>query len=108
MNNETFIACKDGGYKDFTGVIMWGDNEGIVENACFKLEEYPSSKIILFYSGVWLNGVWKEGVWKKGIWRDGIWEDGIWKNGLWEGGTWKNGIDSYSNFRLVSPNYWTK
>ena len=97
MSKKTGIACEEGEYKDFSGIIFWGDNEGVVENATFDLEEWIFSKAIVFKKGIWENGVleygtWEDGTWKNGIWESGAWNGGIWKNGIWENGAWGGGI----------------
>jgi len=88
---ENGIACEAGEYKDFSGIIIWGDNESVVENATFNLEEYPTLKLITFHSGVWHDGIWWGGTWENGIWESGTWEDGNWKNGIWNHGKWLKG-----------------
>ena len=117
------MACEAGEYENFTGIIMWGNNEGVVKDACFKLEEWIKSEAIVFYSGVWLNGIWDygiwmngtweyggwhNGIWKGGTWKTGNWVKGIWEDGIWESGTWEEGIDGNSKSHLNSPNLWKK
>ena len=107
MKNENGIACGSGKYNNFTGVIMWGKTEGAVENACFKLEEFPFM-FVVFYSGVWENGVWDNGYLYGGTWHDGIWRSGVWKGGIWEAGDWEEGLDSRGELHLDSPNLWNE
>ena len=92
MNNKSGVACEEGEYKDFTGIIMWGETEGVVENATFVLSDLKFAKAIVFHSGVWENGYWGYGTWESGIWRNGTWKKGIWKGGIWKDGNWKRGI----------------
>ena len=128
MSKENGIACEAGKYENFNGVIMWGKTEGVVENACFKLEVSNGFKFVTFHSGVWENGVWDNGYWQDGSWKNGVWENGIWKNGTWKDGTWmygawelgtwgggiwkdgvwERGIDSGGKLHLDSPNRWRR
>jgi len=91
MSEKTGIACEGGEYKDFSGIIMWGGTEGVVENATFIIAECFGLKLIIFYLGTWVSGIWEYGSWKRGLWKDGVWENGIWEDGIWENGTWKDG-----------------
>jgi len=120
MNNENGIVCEKGEYKDFTGIILWGDNEGVVENACFKLDLEVRSgfKFVTFHSGIWKNGIWENGFWLNGTWKNGIWKDGTWLNGTWENGGWHrgnwhnglwlNGADKQGKDSLDNPNLWKR
>ena len=97
MKNENGIACESGKYNNFTGVIMWGKTEGVVENACFKIEVINGFKFVTFHYGVWQNGFWGggrfvNGTWKNGVWNYGTWENGTWENGIWNYGTWADGV----------------
>lgn len=108
------IACSDGKYNNFTGVIMWGYTEAVVKNATFYLSadiEKEGRNILwhngiwqtgylnygIWYKGIWVNGTWNNGYWFQGIWKAGTWESGVWKsgtweNGIWKAGTWENGV----------------
>ena len=98
MKKESGIACENGKYKNFTGVIMWGDNEAVVEDASFRLDNSKMGfKYVSFLSGFWINGTfdyghWYGGTWQNGVWKYGVWYGGTWKNGVWRGGTWGNGV----------------
>ena len=96
MSEKTGVACEVGEYKDFTGIIMWGNNESVVENADFGLGGTPFFKFTSFYSGVWDNGYWYSGTWKDGTWEDGVWMDG----------TWEEGVDRLGKIVLKSPDLW--
>ena len=92
------IANERGSYKNFTGMIFWGENEAIVKNATFDLYDDGSIyyRCIKFMSGDWQNGYfwfgsWYGGIWESGTWRNGHWFKGVWKNGTWEHGTWFDG-----------------
>lgn len=107
------VACAEGKYRNFTGVILWGDTEGIVKGSHFTLgHDNNKNAIVNFHGGVWLDGVWNYGIWesgiwrkgvwrngewKRGVWKDGIWKDGIWRDGTWKDGTWKNGVWHHGN-----------
>lgn len=129
MNNESGIAYEEREYHNFTGVIMWGENEGIVESANFRLILSENSICYIeFFSGIWKKGVWLHGVWQGGTWEDGrwergLWDNGIWKNGVWEygtwyggtwyggiwkGGIWYGGVDRNGKFHKTSPVRWRK
>ena len=91
------LAVDEGKYgfddeNGFTGMIMYGDNEALVENARFYLKKYRGKRIIGWVSGVWKDGTFSDGIWQDGIWKDGTWDGGIWYNGTWENGTWKRGL----------------
>jgi len=102
-NMSYSVVCEVGIYENFTGVIMWGETEGAVENASFRLDNSSAGfKCVYFLSGFWINGtfdygywyggIWQNGIWKRGNWKYGTWENGIWENGIWWDGIWKSGI----------------
>lgn len=112
------VACEEGHYRNFSGLIMWGWNEARVVNASFHLNENGT---VNFFKGKWYGGVWEGGTWIGGIfcsgvwvwgdWHGGIWRNGTWEWGTWYGGTWKKGkwIDGLNaNFKTMklSPNKW--
>ena len=75
MGKKTGIACEAGRYENFSGVIMWGETEGVVENAKFVLRECGYVFDIWFLGGTWITGVFAKGAWFHGEWRDGVFKD---------------------------------
>lgn len=125
MSEKTGIACEEGEYENFTGIIMWGDNEGVVENADFKLDtrfltkslsmlaKPNNEKRITFRKGIWENGIWKDGIWNSGYWnfgewKNGTWHDGYWRGSTWEDGKWVTGKDKNDAEHKISPDKWGK
>lgn len=117
LASDQNIANEEGMYKNFTGTIDWGETQGQVRNATFRLNDYAKDKSVSFENGVWQNGTMHYGVFKNGTWKNGtakgvdfwhhaIWEKGIFdiakdrygnvsgmfRGGTWKNGTWKNGI----------------
>ena len=138
MSEKPRIACEWGEYKDFSGIIFWGANEGVVEKATFNLYGFRGDGRVVFFGGDWLNGVvrdmywvggswyggiwysgiwnrgnfrggiWKDGTWVKGVWHDGVWKSGVWKRGIWKDGAWFGGVDRNGKFHKTSPVRWRK
>ena len=107
MNDK--IANKERLYRNFSGVIKWGQISGTVKNATFALVLRGAgydNKCVDWYSGTWKDGyfygTWKDGTWENGefcgAWEDGTWENGEFCYGSWKNGTWKNGTLAYVNW----------
>lgn len=81
------IASQPGEYENYTGKIQFGNSNGDVQNATFKL--MSDGNTIEWKKGTWLNGTWaNEGFWSGGIWKNGTWHGGDFFNGVWENGKW--------------------
>ena len=115
MGKREFIAVEPGGYgldgNRFTGMIMYGENEGVVRNAAFYLKEVNGKKMVGWEDGNWedgtwsdgmfVNGTWKKGTWNGGLFYNGVWEDGTWNGGMWMGGgTWLGGTDASGKLQV--------
>ena len=82
-------ALEPGTYRDFTGYVCFGGNEGMAENASFDL--FTSARtghgFIFWHSGTWLGGVWEHGLFENGTWLSGrIGKDCRVINCDWRGG----------------------
>ena len=69
----TAAALDPGSYRDFTGYVCFGGNEGMAEDACFDL--FTSARtghgFIFWHSGTWRGGVWEYGLFENGTWLSG-------------------------------------
>lgn len=110
MDDKQNMAIDDGVYSNFSGVILYGETEGIVENA--EVVELISGKVNIT-DGTWVNGFLK-GKFVRGIFLKGKFVgefcDGVWRNGMfgrknkysvfvnsrWFNGTWVNGTFALS------------
>lgn len=112
--DDVNVAFEPGEYSNFTGWILYGMTDALVENATFRLEcqhvvhfdntilyYHDDSRMVVFDKGVFVDGtlglcIWRNGVFRNGkslaaIWRNGLWENGEWMDGTWKGGRWLNG-----------------
>ena len=92
---KEFIAMEEGEYRNFTGAIFWGDNDGVVKKAKFSLIKKNNEHIILFYRGIWMNGVFSDGVFTNGIFKNGIFQRSSFWNGVFVNGE----TDEKASFR---------
>lgn len=91
------IAFEQGEYKNFNGVIMWGNTECFVKKSKFTLIIRNGVKIILWYFGEIIGGIFSDGVFNNGLFKNSKFMNSVFKNGKfinseWISGEWHQGV----------------